>query len=148
MLACFRRAATAGSRTMPSSMPRKITLLVVGMRLKIGAVLVGGNDTGVGAGCGGSPSPGTRSFGVVVVVVGGTVVVVVVEVVVELVVVGAADVVVGPVPVSSATVCTAAAVSVSGVAPPLSSNGPAPKSSTNAAVKPTATANRSQCGRA
>src|SRR5436190_18648247 len=103
MLACFRRSATAGSRTMPSSMPRKITLLVVVMRLMTGAELLGGNDIGVGTGCGGSPSPGTRSFGVVVVVVGGTVVVVVV-VVVELVVVGAADVVVGAVPVSSPTV--------------------------------------------
>src|SRR5690242_4997750 len=125
--ACFSRSATAGSRTMPSSMPRKITLFVVGMRLNTGAEFVGGNDTGVGVGCFGSPSPGTRSFGVVVVVVGGRVVVVVV-VVVELVVVGAAEVVVASTSVPSAAGWTAAAVSVavSGVAPPLSSKGPAP----------------------
>src|SRR5688572_17790381 len=85
MLASFRRSATAGSRTMPSSMPRKITLFVVGMRLNTGADPVGGSATGCGGGCFGRPSPGTRSFGASVVVVGGTVVVVV-EVVVDVVV--------------------------------------------------------------
>src|SRR5438874_12262888 len=93
MFACFSRSATAGSRTRPSSIPRKITLLVVGMRLNTGAELVGGRSTGVGVGCLGSPRPGTRSLGVVV-VVGGTVVVVVVVVVVVDVVVGGAAVVV------------------------------------------------------
>ena len=81
MLACASRSATAGSRTKPSSIPRKITLFVVGMRLNTGAELVGGNDTGVGGGCWGSPSPGTRRGTGAVVVVGGTVVVVVVVVV-------------------------------------------------------------------
>src|SRR4029078_1844570 len=87
MFACFSRSATAGSFTRPSSMPRKITLLVVGMRLNTGAELVGGSATGCGVGCFGSPSPGTRSFGVVVVVVGGAVVVVVGGAVVVVVVV-------------------------------------------------------------
>src|SRR3954447_18946585 len=92
MFACCSRSATAGSRTMPSSMPRKITLLVVGMRLNTGVEPVAGSDTGWGAGCSGRPSPGLRSFGFTVVVVGGTVVVVVggTVVVVVVVVVGAA----------------------------------------------------------
>src|SRR4029079_15685305 len=77
MFACLSRSATAGSRTMPSAMPRKITLLVVGMRLNTGAEPVGGGATGVGVGCSSRPRPGLRSFGVVVVVVGGAVVVVV-----------------------------------------------------------------------
>jgi hypothetical protein len=35
---------------MPSSIPRKITLFVVGMRLNAGAELVAGSETGVGVG--------------------------------------------------------------------------------------------------
>src|SRR3954466_9310708 len=106
MLACFSRSATAGSRTRPSSMPRKMTLLVVGMRLNTGAEPVGGSDTGVGVGCSGSPSPGLRSLGAWVVVVGGTVVVVVV---VELVVTMGAVVVLVTAGSASVTptVCTA-----------------------------------------
>src|SRR3982750_2379174 len=81
--ACFSRSATAGSRTRPSSMPRKITLLVVGMRLNTGAEFVGGRSTGVGVGCFGGAAVGG---------VGGPVVVVVVVVVAVVVVVGAAAV--------------------------------------------------------
>src|SRR3954447_20848467 len=127
MFACLSRSATAGSFTRPSSMPRKITLLVVGMRLNTGAEPVGGSDTGWGTGCFGRSSPGTRSFGVVVVVV-GTVVVVVVVVVLDVVVLDVVvlDVVVVPAATSvSPTEWTAAAAS-GRAAPPLSSNGPAP----------------------
>src|SRR4051812_1623355 len=152
MFACSSRSATAGSFTRPSSMPRKITLLVVGMRLNTGAEPVGGSDTGWGTGCFGRSSPGTRSFGVVVVVVGGTVVgvvvvvggVVVVDVVVVLAVVVVAAATSAAVP---PTEWTAAAAS-GRAAPPLSSNGPAPNSSTSTAVTTAAVANRAHGGRA
>src|SRR3954468_17906627 len=140
MFACLSRSATAGSFTRPSSMPRKITLLVVGMRLNTGADPVGGSDTGWGTGCFGRSSPGTRSFGVVVVVVGGTVVVVAVVGVLDVggprvgVLVGVVlDVVVLDVVVLDVVVVAAAtsvsptewtAAAASGrAAPPLSSNG-------------------------
>src|SRR6266705_544287 len=126
MLACFSRSATAGSRTMPSSIPRKITLFVVGMRLNTGAELVAGRATGVGVGCLGRPSPGTRSFGAVVVVVGGTVVVVVVVASVVVVVVLLAAAVVDGGGTSSPTRLTEAAACTDGLPPPVSSNGPAP----------------------
>src|SRR5262249_34963395 len=118
---------------MPSSMPRKITLLVVGMRLNTGAELVAVSETGVGVGCFGSPRPGMRSSGAAVVVVGGSVVVVAVVLVaggcVVLVVAGVAEAVdVSPLSAGD----WAAASSTSGVAAPLSSNGPAPNTSTSA----------------
>src|ERR1700751_585085 len=117
MLACCSRLATAGSRTRPSSIPRKITLLVVGMRLNTGAELVVGKDTGVGAGCWGRPSPGTRRG---TVVVGG----------------GAVVVVGGRVEdaatMSSPTAWMDAAAGGFASAPPASWNGPSPNSTTSA----------------
>jgi hypothetical protein len=122
------------------------------MRLYTGAEPVGGKATGVGAGCFGKPSPGTRSGGRVVVVVGGSVVVVVELVVVELVVVDDVvldDAVVELVVVSEELAsCTETSFGVWAPAPPLSRNGPAPKISTSAAVTPMATAKWSQRGRA
>jgi hypothetical protein len=118
------------------------------MRLNTGADPVAGSATGCGVGCGSSPNPGLRSFGAVVVVVGGTVVVVDVvvdEVVVVDVVVVVLESTVGSTPNS----CTAAAAS-GRAAPPLNSNGPAPKAITRPTVRPIAIAKRSQwcrCGR-
>src|SRR5689334_16268778 len=140
---------------MPSSMPRKITLFGVGMRLNTGAELVAGNATGVGAGCSGRPRPGLRNFGVVVVVVGGAVVGGVVVVGGSVVVVLVLDVLVtaatsddAAVPSASLPTAWTAAAASGRAAPPLSSSGPAPKRITNAAVTPTATANRAHGGRA
>ena len=128
-------------------------MLVVGIRLNTGAEPVGGSDTGWGTGCFGSPSPGTRSSGVVVVVVGGAVVVVVVvDVVVVLDVVGVVVVVVRrDVAIRGAGDVAHRVDGGRGLgraAPPLSSNGPAPKSSTSTAVTTAAMANRAHGGRA
>ena len=149
MLACFSSASTAGSWTMPSSMPRKITLLGVGIWLNTGARLVGGSATGVGVGCGGSPRPGTRNG--MVVVVGGRVVVVrgglVVGggFVVEGAVTGGAVVAV-VVSVTPAAASASAALRLTDAdatwgSPPPMSTLVEPRNATSSAVTPTATAN-------
>ena len=71
-LASRSNASTCGSRVKPSSMPRKITLLVVVTREITGARLVAGRSIGVGVGWCGRPRPGTTGLNVV----GGAVVVV------------------------------------------------------------------------
>src|SRR5262245_24835544 len=79
MRSSISRVYSAGSRTRPSSMPRKITLSVVGTRSSTGVVPV--RATGA-AGVGAAIGPGRNDSGrvVVVVVVVELVVVVVVEV--------------------------------------------------------------------
>ena len=109
-------------------MPRKITLLVVGMRLNTGAEPVAGSDTGVRRRLLEQPEPGHAQLGAGVVVVGGTVVVVV-----GVTWSSRRCAVVAVVAVASAgrrTARTDAAASGARRAPPVSSNGPAPNSST------------------